>query len=59
MEKYIRTDSSIFEVVDENELVFRVKAKGNPNNIYSKSKSQTPVYKCSDKLENLINRYIY
>lgn len=58
MSYYIRTKSSIFEVVDENDLVFHVKAKGNPNNIYSKSKCQTQVIGRSDCISKLLNRYI-
>ena len=58
MSYYIRTKSSIFEVVDENDLVFRVRAKRSPINIYSKSKCQTLVIKKSDCILDLFNRYI-
>ena len=58
MSYYIRTKSSIFEVVDENNLVYRVKAKGNPNNIYSKSKCQTNVIKQGFTIEELCDKFI-
>ena len=41
--KYIRTETNIFEVVDENDLVYKVRAKRNPNNIYSKSKKSSDI----------------
>ena len=58
MKKYIKTKTTIFEVVGENELVYKVKAKGNPNNIYTKSKCQGDILKEDMYLDNLINRYI-
>ena len=56
--KFIRTKTNIFEVVDENDLVYRVKAKGNPNNIYSKSKCQTSVIKQGFTVEELCDKFI-
>ena len=51
--KYIRTKETIFEVVDENEKVFYVKAKGNPHNTYGKSKCQTNIINQADTIEEL------
>ena len=56
--KYIRTKDTIFEVVEETDLVYRVKAKGNPNNIYSKSKINTMVVASDDHLYNLCDRFV-
>lgn len=51
--RYIRTPFTIFEVIDETAAVYHVKAKGNPYNIYSKSKCQTEVVKSADTIEEL------
>ena len=56
--KYIRTKDTIFEVVGENEKVLTVKAKGNPQNTYSKSKCQTEVIKQDDTIEELCDEFI-
>jgi hypothetical protein len=56
--RYIRTKDTIFEVIEETDAVYRVKAKGNPHNIYSKSKCQTEVVKFADTIEELIDRYV-
>ena len=56
--KYIKTSSSIFEVVEETDLIYRVRAKHMPNKIYSKSNCQTEVLGESDELIYLINRIV-
>jgi hypothetical protein len=56
--RYIRTKDTIFEVIEETDAVYRVKAKGNPHNIYSKSKCQTEVVKFADTIESLVDRYV-
>jgi hypothetical protein len=56
--RYIRTKDTIFEVVEETDAVYRVKAKGNPHNIYSKSKCQTEVIKFADTVEELCDEFI-
>ena len=56
--KYIRTKDTIFEVVGENEKVLIVKAKGNPQNTYSKSKCQTDVIKSADTIEELCDEFV-
>ena len=56
--KYIRTRENIFEVIEETDLVYRVKAKGNPNNIYSKSKCQTDVVKSGNTIEELCDEFV-
>ena len=55
---YIRTKDTIFAVVEETDLVYRVKAKGNPNNIYSKSKCATDVIKKGNEIKDVIDDYI-
>ena len=57
--KYIRTKWSIFEVVEETDLVYRVKAKWTPTHIYSKSKCQTEVIKQADTIEELCDEFVY
>lgn len=56
--RYIKTKDNVFEVVDENELVYRVRAKKDNDNIYSKSKRCTDVLKESDDLLDLLDRII-
>ena len=56
--KYIRTKWSIFEVVEETDLVYRVKAKWTPTHIYSKSKCQTEVIKQADTIEELCDEFV-
>ena len=56
--KYIRTKWTIFEVVEENDVVYKVKAKGKPNHIYSKSKCQTDVIKEADTIEELCDEFV-
>ena len=56
--KFIRTENNIFEVVGENELVYRVRAKNNPENIYSKSKCRTDVVKQADTIEELCDLFV-
>lgn len=56
--KYIRTETNIFEVVGENEKVYKVKAVKHKNLIYSKSKIQTNVIKQADTIEELCDAWI-
>jgi len=58
MSYFIRTPHTIFEVVGENDRVYFVKAKGNPNNTYSKSKCQAQVLAAADTIEELCDGYI-
>ena len=51
--RYIKTDTNIFEVVDQNEKVFYVKSINNKHKIYSKSKCNTIVLEPSDYIEKL------
>ena len=55
---YIRTKDTIFEVVGETDIIYRVKAKGNPDNIYSKSKCNTEVIKQADTIEELCDEFV-
>ena len=55
---YIRTKYNIFEVVEETDIVYRVRAKGNPNNIYSKSKCQTDVISQAESIEELCDEKV-
>lgn len=57
--KYIRTKDTIFEVVEETPIIYRVKAKGNPHNIYSKSKCQTEVIKEAGTIEELCDEFVW
>lgn len=56
--KFLRTEDTVFEVVEETELVYRVKAKGNPHNIYSKSKKNTTVIKIGDTITDVCDEFI-
>lgn len=56
--KYLRTQTTIYEVEGENEKVYLVKAKKDENNIYSKSKINTFVVAVSDKLEDLCDEFV-
>ena len=58
MKKYIRTKDTIFAVVSENDKVFIVRAKGNPNHLYNKSKINTEILGESDKIEDLCDGFI-
>ena len=55
--KYIRTEQTIFEVIEETNLVYRVRAK-NKKNIYSKSKCQTTVNGSADTIEELCDEFV-
>lgn len=55
---YIKTKDNIFEVVDETELVYIVRAKGNPNNTYSKSKRATDVIKRGNTVRELCDEFV-
>ena len=56
--KYIRTKDTIFAVVKELEKVYFVRAKGNNNNIYSKSKCQTNVVSQANTIEDLCDQFV-
>ena len=56
--RYIKTDTNIFEVVDQNEKVFYVKSINNKHKIYSKSKCNTIVLEQSDYIEKLCDIFI-
>ena len=58
MSKFIRTKDTIFEVVEETDIVYRVKAKSNPNNIYAKSKCQTIVLEEANELKDLCDEFV-
>lgn len=58
MSFFIKTEHNIFEVVEETNLIYRVKAKGNPHNIYSKSKCQNNVIARADTIEELCDGFI-
>lgn len=58
MNKYIRTGNNIFEVVGENDLVFRVKAKHDQEHTYCKSKCQTDVLKQADLIDDLCDCFV-
>ena len=57
MSYFIKTPHTIFEVVGENDRVYFVKAKGNPNNTYSKSKCQTVVFQKANTIEELCDDF--
>lgn len=54
---FIKTKDTIYEVVSENDKVYHVKAKGNPNNIYSKSKCQVDAKK-GKTIEELCDQFV-
>ena len=56
--KYIRTETNIFEVVGENEKVYKIKAIKHKNLIYSKSKIQTNVIKEASTIEELCDEWV-
>lgn len=56
--RYIRTPFSIFEVVEETDTVYRVKAKWTPSHTYSKSKRQTEVIKSANTIEELCDEIV-
>ena len=58
MSYFIKTPHTIFEVVGENDRVYFVKAKGNPNDTYSKSKCQTQVLAAANTIEELCDRFV-
>lgn len=59
MKKYIRTPHTIFEVIEETDIIYRVKAKKDSNKTYSKSKCNTVVIKAADSLDKLCDELIY
>lgn len=56
--KYIRTKDTIFEIIGETDIIYKVKAKGDPNNTYSKSKCQTHVIKSGDTIKELCDEFV-
>lgn len=56
--KYIKLETNIFEVVDQNEKVFYVRSVSNKHNIYSKSKCNTIILDQSDSLEQLCDLFV-
>ena len=59
MSKYIRTPFAIFEVVEETDVVYRVRVKWMPSKIYSKSKCQIEVIKKADTIEELCDEFVH
>ena len=57
--KYIRTPLGIWEVIEETDTIYCVRAKGNPNHIYNKSKCQTNVIKSADTIEELCDEFVF
>ena len=57
--KYIRTKDTIYQVVDENNLVYRVKGKRDPATTYSKSKKNTEIISGGDTIEELCDEFIF
>lgn len=55
--KYIRTKDTIFKVVEETDIIYKVVAK-NKKNIYSKSKCQTYVLESADTIEELCDEFV-
>lgn len=56
--RYFKTESTIFELVEEREHVYIVKAKNDPTKTYSKSKIQTNIIQWADDLIDLVNRFV-
>lgn len=56
--RYFKTESTIFELVEEREHVYIVKAKNDPTKTYSKSKIQTNIIQWADDLIDLVNRIV-
>lgn len=56
--KFLRTKTTIFEVVEESERVYRVKSKKDPSNIYSKSKSDSDIIRTADTIEELCDEIV-
>lgn len=57
MKYYIRVKETIFEVVGENTKTLIVRAKGNPNHLYNKSRIQTEILQQADTIEELCDEY--
>ena len=55
---YIRTKDTIYKVVEENDLVYRVIAKKDKSKVYSKSKITTDIIGKSDTLEELCDEFV-
>lgn len=55
---YIRTKDTIYKVVEENDLVYRVVAKKDKSKVYSKSKITTDVIKKADDIEELCDTFV-
>ena len=56
--KYIRTKHTIFEVVDENENVYYVRAKSDRESVYAKSKRNTDIITEGNSIEELCDEFI-
>lgn len=56
--KFLRTKTTIFEVVEENKNVYRVKSKKDPNNIYSKSKSDSDIIRTANTIKELCDEFV-
>ena len=56
--KYIKTEFSIYEVVEETDLIYRVRSKWTPNHLYSISKRQTNVIAQADTIEELCDEFV-
>lgn len=57
--KYLKTKDTIFEVLEETDIIYKVRAKGNPDHSYSKSKSQTNVIALGETIEELCDKFIF
>lgn len=58
MKYYIRTKETIFEVVDDNAKMLIVRAKGNPNHLYNKSRIQTEILQQANTIEELCDEFV-
>ena len=56
--KYIRTKHTIFEVVDENENVYYVRAKSDRESVYAKSKRNTDIITEGNSIEELCDEFV-
>ena len=54
----MRTPFASYEVVEETDVVYRVRAKWTPTHIYSKSKCQTEVINQADTIEELCDEFV-
>ena len=54
-----KDSDSVFEVVEEDNTTYRVKARGNPHHIYGKSKSWTEVVAKADTIDKLCDEFVF